>query len=438
MHRVLSNGNVSPLVDSADGGLDAKYEYGAFGKTLRVSGTTITDDNPFRFSTKYTDSDGARQRVDGDAEGVARRAEEAGAPWALMRQSGLIYYGFRYYSPSLGRFLNRDPLGELGGTNLYGFVENDPVNGWDYLGLSPDYPWPTYPGDWIGGGGGDDKERQPIDVGPGPARPGSGPADNPFGDSGFHNQGGGDPTHWMMQGVDNITRYLAQFVGEEAARKAAFSAVFLGDNTLLLEALAKARQGEGPIEVIEDQQIIEDIIGAALDPGDDVITGIIHVTTAEAVERQRSGHFRIDSRLRLLGYQGNQHDLADVVRKLKKGQARLVKVARHGGTVTLFLTGVNVGFDIKAYSEGAISGERLALRTIGNAAVVILFVAGSGGTGAVVGVALFVGENAYDMLMESRRGVLEGDILYEIYSVQNTEDWLRAMSGDPDPFEDPF
>ena len=116
-------------------GLDAKYEYGAFGEPLRVGGTAIAADNPFRFSTKYTDVDGARERVDGDAEGVARRAEEAGAPWALMRQTGLVYYGFRYYSPSLGRFLNRDPIGEMGGTNLYAFVENDPVNGWDYLGL---------------------------------------------------------------------------------------------------------------------------------------------------------------------------------------------------------------------------------------------------------------------------------------------------------------
>ena len=146
MHRLCSNpavgtaydgnGNVSGLVDSADGSLDAKYEYGAFGETLRVSGDTIAADNPFRFSTKYLDSDEARQRVDGDAEGVARRAEEAGAPWALMRQTGLIYYGFRYYSASLGRFLNRDPLGEAGGSNLYSFVENDPVNGWDYLGLT--------------------------------------------------------------------------------------------------------------------------------------------------------------------------------------------------------------------------------------------------------------------------------------------------------------
>ena len=136
MHRVRSSpavGNLSTLLDSADGSLDAKYEYGAFGEPLRVGGTSIAAENPFRYSTKYTDVDGARKRVDGDAEGVARRAEEAGAPWALMRQTGLIYYGFRCYSPSLGRFLNRDPLGEAGGSNLYAFVENDPVNGWDRL-----------------------------------------------------------------------------------------------------------------------------------------------------------------------------------------------------------------------------------------------------------------------------------------------------------------
>ena len=131
------NGNVSAFIDSdsTDGTLDAKYEYGAFGEPLRVGGTTIAADNPFRFSTKYTDTDGARERVDGDAEGVARRAEEAGAPWALMRQTGLVYYGFRYYSPSLGLFLNRDPLGEDGGENLYAIGQNDLVNNNDLLGL---------------------------------------------------------------------------------------------------------------------------------------------------------------------------------------------------------------------------------------------------------------------------------------------------------------
>ena len=44
-------------------------------------------------------------------------------------------YGFRFYSPGQGRFLNRDPIEEQGGLNLYAFVGNDPVNRWDFLGL---------------------------------------------------------------------------------------------------------------------------------------------------------------------------------------------------------------------------------------------------------------------------------------------------------------
>jgi RHS repeat-associated protein len=47
---------------------------------------------------------------------------------------GLLYYGYRWYSPSLGRWINRDPLEERGGMNLYGFVGNDGVTRWDLLG----------------------------------------------------------------------------------------------------------------------------------------------------------------------------------------------------------------------------------------------------------------------------------------------------------------
>jgi RHS repeat-associated protein len=43
--------------------------------------------------------------------------------------------GYRFYNPSTGRWLNRDPIGEDGGMNLYGMVGNNPVNAWDYLGL---------------------------------------------------------------------------------------------------------------------------------------------------------------------------------------------------------------------------------------------------------------------------------------------------------------
>ena len=56
--------------------------------------------------------------------------------------AGLYYYGYRYYSPVLGRWLSRDPIGEDGGLNLYGFVGNEPVSLVDFLGLE-DY--------WIGG-----------------------------------------------------------------------------------------------------------------------------------------------------------------------------------------------------------------------------------------------------------------------------------------------
>ena len=41
----------------------------------------------------------------------------------------------RWYSPNTGRWLNRDPIEEKGGRNLYGFVRNGPLNFIDPLGL---------------------------------------------------------------------------------------------------------------------------------------------------------------------------------------------------------------------------------------------------------------------------------------------------------------
>jgi len=53
----------------------------------------------------------------------------------LDTESGFLNYGYRYYSPQLGRWLSKDPIEEEGGANLYGFAENNPVNEVDYLGL---------------------------------------------------------------------------------------------------------------------------------------------------------------------------------------------------------------------------------------------------------------------------------------------------------------
>jgi len=127
------NGNVTGLLNSS-GVYVAWYEYAGFGKVL-TEGGAMKDSNPMRYSTQYTDDDAARERGDGEAAGFARRAESAGAPWASRRQTGLVYYGLRYYDPGKGRFLNRDPIGESGGMNLYRFVGNNPVDRVDVWGL---------------------------------------------------------------------------------------------------------------------------------------------------------------------------------------------------------------------------------------------------------------------------------------------------------------
>ena len=101
------NGNVASLVNGATGSLAAAYEYDPYGNPIRGDVfDAVVKSNPWRFSTKYTDT-----------------------------ETSLIHYGLRFYSSALGRFINRDPAGELGGINLYAFTGNDPVNRIDYLGL---------------------------------------------------------------------------------------------------------------------------------------------------------------------------------------------------------------------------------------------------------------------------------------------------------------
>ena len=99
------NGNVMALVNAADGDALGKYEYGPFGEVIRASGT-LAKLNPFRFSTKFQDD-----------------------------ETDQLYYGYRYLNASTGRWLNRDPIGERGGKNLYGFVRNSSVRRIDFLGL---------------------------------------------------------------------------------------------------------------------------------------------------------------------------------------------------------------------------------------------------------------------------------------------------------------
>ena len=75
-----ANGNVIELVDT--NGLPVTHcEYAPYGNIIVQCGSASTN-NPFRFSTKYLD-----------------------------QETGWYYYGYRYYSPELGRWTRRDPLG---------------------------------------------------------------------------------------------------------------------------------------------------------------------------------------------------------------------------------------------------------------------------------------------------------------------------------------
>jgi RHS repeat-associated protein len=75
------NGNVAALVDVLDCVTTASYEYGPFGEVIRATGP-MAKANPVRFSTKYQDD-----------------------------ETDLLYYGYRYYNASTGRWLNRDFIG---------------------------------------------------------------------------------------------------------------------------------------------------------------------------------------------------------------------------------------------------------------------------------------------------------------------------------------
>jgi RHS repeat-associated protein len=95
-------GNVSTILNNSQN-IVASYTYGPFGSLLNSSGVL---DQPFTFSTKPFDP-----------------------------LTGLSYFGIRFYSPALGRWLNRDPLGEGAGINPYEYSDSNPVNFLDAFGL---------------------------------------------------------------------------------------------------------------------------------------------------------------------------------------------------------------------------------------------------------------------------------------------------------------
>jgi RHS repeat-associated protein len=69
------------------------------------------------------------QSVDKSMKATAKRYRHIGKE--RDEESGLYYYGARYYAPWLGRWLSANPGGVRDGVMVYGYVRNNPVRLYD-------------------------------------------------------------------------------------------------------------------------------------------------------------------------------------------------------------------------------------------------------------------------------------------------------------------
>ena len=102
---LVADGNKNIIqVRNATGNVTDSYVYDPFGKVTHNG----SSENPFRFSSEFFDD-----------------------------ETELVYYNYRYYMQNLGRWLNRDPIDEDGGVNLYLLGNNNSIILYDYVGFTP-------------------------------------------------------------------------------------------------------------------------------------------------------------------------------------------------------------------------------------------------------------------------------------------------------------
>jgi RHS repeat-associated protein len=105
-YRLITDqlGSVRLVVNAADGSLAQRLDYDEFGRVLNDSNPGF---QPFGYAGGLYDPD-----------------------------TGLVRFGARDYDADAGRWMNRDPIQEWGGLNLYAYVASDPINYIDPYGLS--------------------------------------------------------------------------------------------------------------------------------------------------------------------------------------------------------------------------------------------------------------------------------------------------------------
>ncbi|HAF15738.1 MAG TPA: hypothetical protein DCK99_19005 [Blastocatellia bacterium] len=123
-------GSIREMTDTS-GTVVARYDYDPYGRSTTVIGTNKPD---FNFTGLYQHA-----------------------------KSGLDLTTYRAYDADLGRWLSRDPIGEMGGINLYGYTGNNPVNFTDPSGLT----WTTninFLLNWLSGRGSNSRSYNPSSV----------------------------------------------------------------------------------------------------------------------------------------------------------------------------------------------------------------------------------------------------------------------------------
>jgi RHS repeat-associated protein len=105
--------NVTSIINTS-GTVQERYGYNAFG-TSRVMNASfvVQSSSSYNWETRF-------------------------AAYRWDSESGLYQVRYRYYHPLLGTWINRDPIGEDGGINLYIYINNTPTGFVDLFGLCRD------------------------------------------------------------------------------------------------------------------------------------------------------------------------------------------------------------------------------------------------------------------------------------------------------------